>query len=36
MAMAGKTLNGKRKTRGVDDPSEQMDSFLTFYEDFFT
>ena len=30
----GKTLQGKRKTRGVDDPMEQMDSFLQIYSDF--
>ena len=34
MALAGKTLQGKRKTRGIDDPVEQMESFLTFYPQF--
>ena len=34
MAFEGKTLAGKRKTRGVDDPMEQMESFLHIYNDF--
>ena len=34
MALAGKTLQGKRKTRGVDDPEEQMRSFVEIFDSF--
>ena len=34
MSFTGKTLQGKRKTRGVDDPQEQADSFLEIYPQF--
>ena len=36
MSFEGKTLSGKRKTRGIDDPTEQMESFLSIYDGFFT
>ena len=33
-AFKGKTISGKRKTRGIDDPLEQRDSFLSIYHEF--
>ena len=35
MSFEGKTLSGKRKTRGIDDPTEQMESFLSIYDGFY-